>query len=104
MAPNLFDNIVNWIRTGYPEGIPPQDFPPLLALLTPMLDESEITDIVLTLALLRDPDAPTTRDEVAEAIAHVTDQQPTAEDIHQVASRLAAAGWPLDSGVIRPVS
>lgn len=102
MAANVFENVINWIRTGYPDGIPPKDYPPLLALLTPVLDESEMTDVVLTLALERDPDSPTTREEVAAAIAAVTEQQPSKEEINQVAARLASAGWPLDSHVVHP--
>lgn len=102
MASNPFENVVNWIRTGYPDGIPPTDFPPLLALLTPILDDSEMTDVVLTLALERDPDSPTTGDDVAAAIAKVKDERPTQEEINQVASRLAAAGWPLDQQLVRP--
>ncbi|MDR2280570.1 MAG: DUF3349 domain-containing protein, partial [Gordonia sp. (in: high G+C Gram-positive bacteria)] len=41
MAPTLFENVVNWIRAGYPDGVPAADYPPLLALLTPVLTESE---------------------------------------------------------------
>ena len=96
MATNVFDNIVNWIRTGYPEGVPPKDYPPLFALLSPMLDEAELTDVVLALALARDPEAATTRDDVAAAIAQVTDEHPQPSEVNQVAARLAAAGWPLD--------
>ncbi|GAA3951385.1 DUF3349 domain-containing protein [Gordonia caeni] len=102
MAANVFENVINWIRTGYPEGIPPQDYPPLFALLTPVLDESEMTDVVLTLALERDPESPTTREDVAAAIAAVTEQKPSRDEINQVAARLAAAGWPLDSHVVHP--
>lgn len=102
MAANVFENVINWIRTGYPEGIPPKDYPPLFALLTPVLDDAEMTDVVLTLALERDPESPTTRQDVAAAIAAVTEQKPSREEINQVASRLAAAGWPLDSHVVHP--
>lgn len=102
MATNVFENVINWIRTGYPEGIPPKDYPPLFALLTPVLDDSEMTDVVLELALERDPESPTTRDEVAAAIAKVTEVPPTSEEINQVAARLAAVGWPLDSHVVHP--
>ena len=102
MAANVFENVINWIRTGYPEGIPPKDYPPLFALLTPVLDDAEMTDVVLTLALERDPESPTTREDVAAAIAAVTEQQPSRDEINQVAARLAAAGWPLDQQLVRP--
>ncbi|MFZ2510199.1 MAG: DUF3349 domain-containing protein [Gordonia sp. (in: high G+C Gram-positive bacteria)] len=101
MATNVFDNVINWIRTGYPDGVPPTDYPPLFALLSPMLDESEITDVVLALALDRDPESATTRADVAAAIGKVTEDQPAPSAINQVAARLAAAGWPLDAHVVR---
>ncbi len=98
MAPSLFENVVNWIRTGYPEGIPAADYPPLLALLTPVLSESEITDIVLTLALEHGTETPTTEDRIRDAIHSVTEVAPSSDETRQVAARLAAAGWPLALG------
>lgn len=95
MAPSLFDNIIKWIRAGYPEGVPASDYPPLLALLTPLLSESEITDVILGLALEYGTDTPATPERIREAIHAVTEQAPSAEEIEQVSSRLAAAGWPL---------
>ncbi|GED99688.1 hypothetical protein nbrc107696_01350 [Gordonia spumicola] len=95
MAPSLFENVVNWIRAGYPEGVPASDYPPLLALLTPVLTESEITDIVLKLALEHGTDSPATPERITEAIHAVTEQAPSQEELRQVSARLAAAGWPL---------
>lgn len=95
MAPSLFDNVIKWIRAGYPEGIPASDYPPLLALLTPLLSESEITDVVLGLALEHGADTPATPERIRDAIHAVTEQAPSEEAIRQVSSRLAAAGWPL---------
>lgn len=102
MPSNVFESVINWIRAGYPEGIPPKDYPPLFALLTPMLDDAEMTDVVMALALDRDPAAPTTREDVVAAIAQVTETKPSPQEINQVAARLAAAGWPLDSHVVHP--
>jgi hypothetical protein len=90
-----FEAAVNWIRAGYPEGIPATDFPPLLALLVRSLDERQVTDVVLRLARDHDLDVPLTEDNIGEAIAKATDEKPTGEKINQVAARLAAAGWPL---------
>ena len=95
MAPSLFDNIINWVRTGYPEGIPPADYPPLLALLTPVLTESEITEVVLRLAVEHGTENPATPEQIQDAIHAVTAEAPSVEAQRQVASRLAAAGWPL---------
>lgn len=96
-TPSLFESAVNWIRKGYPEGVPPTDFPPLLALLTRVLNEQEVTDVALQLAREHGVDTPLTEDQIRQAIADVTDVHPSDEDINTVAGRLAAAGWPLAS-------
>ena len=91
---SLFESAINWVRQGYPEGIPPTEFPPLLALLVRVLDERQVTDVVLELGRDRDGD-PLTEDRIAAAITSVIDEKPSEAEINQVASRLAAAGWPL---------
>ena len=96
---SLFHSILQWLRAGYPEGVPGPDRVPLLALLraTP-LTEDEIKQVVRNIT---DADAgvPTdgeiTRDEIAEFISDVTHHDAGAENIQRVAARLAAAGWPL---------
>ncbi|AZG48115.1 DUF3349 domain-containing protein [Gordonia insulae] len=91
----LFESAISWIRQGYPEGIPPTEFPPLLALLVRVLDEAQVTDVVLQLAKYYDVENPVTEDRIREAIANVIRDEPNSEEINQVASRLASAGWPL---------
>lgn len=98
-SPSLFESAVNWIRKGYPEGVPPTDFPPLLALLIRTLDETEVTDVALRLARDHSLDTPLTDENIAAAIAKVTSEEPTEEEINQVAGRLATAGWPLATKV-----
>ncbi|WP_162562002.1 DUF3349 domain-containing protein, partial [Mycolicibacterium brumae] len=36
---NAADNVLDWLRAGYPNGVPPKDYFPLLALLTRTLTE-----------------------------------------------------------------
>ncbi|MCH5643956.1 MULTISPECIES: DUF3349 domain-containing protein [unclassified Gordonia (in: high G+C Gram-positive bacteria)] len=96
-SPSLFESAINWIRTGYPEGIPPTEFPPLLALLVRVLDEEDVTTVALTLAREYGVDQPVTEEQIAGAIEKVTNDEPTADEINQVAGRLAAAGWPLSA-------
>ena len=96
---SLFHSILQWLRAGYPEGVPGPDRVPLLALLrsTP-LTEDEIKQVVRNITDA-DAGAPTdgeiTRDEIAEFISDVTHHDAGAENIQRVAARLAAAGWPL---------
>ena len=38
----VLDNVLGWLRRGYPEGVPPKDYFPLLALLKRSLTEEEV--------------------------------------------------------------
>ncbi len=96
---SLFKSIIQWLRAGYPEGVPGPDRVPLLALLraTP-LTEDQVKEVVRHItaedagALA---DGEITRDEIAEFIADVTHHDAGPENVQRVAAKLAAAGWPL---------
>ena len=98
-ATSLLQRILEWLRAGYPEGVPGADRVPLLALLRPTaLTEDEIEEVVRNLTASDSSalaDGEITRDEIAEFIADFTDHAAAAENVHRVAARLAAAGWPL---------
>lgn len=88
------ENVVNWLNAGYPEGVPPKDYFPLLALLKRSLTEDEV--IKAAQSILRSNDGDTvTEAEIRAAVQGVIDKEPNPEEIHQVASRLASVGWPL---------
>jgi len=90
----LLDNVVNWLNAGYPEGVPPKDYFPLLALLKRSLTEDEV--VKAAQSILRSNDGGTvTEAEIHAAVQGVIDKEPNPEEIHQVASRLASVGWPL---------
>ena len=40
--PTVLDNVLGWLHEGYPEGVPPKDYFPLLALLKRSLTEEEV--------------------------------------------------------------
>ena len=89
-----FESVLGWLHEGYPEGVPPKDYFPLLALLKRSLTEEQV--IQAAQAVLKKTDADTvTEGEIKTAIEKVTEQEPNPEEIHQVASRLASVGWPL---------
>lgn len=90
---NVLAQVLDWLRAGYPEGVPPKDYFPLLALLKKQLTEDE-TDAVIGRLLAARPDE-VHREEIEAAIAKVTQSEPSSEDLHQVAGKLAAGGWPL---------
>ena len=92
-------SVLQWLRAGYPEGIPPKDRFPLVALLRRAeLTDSQVHEVVLGLvapiggAL---SDGAISNSEISEYIKELTDTEPTPEDIARVSARLAAGGWPL---------
>ncbi|MDT5154396.1 MAG: hypothetical protein QOI01_6129 [Mycobacterium sp.] len=90
----VLDNVVRWLNQGYPEGVPPKDYFPLLALLKRSLSDEEV--VTAAQSILKSTDADTvTEDEIRKAVQDVIDKEPNPEEIHQVASRLASVGWPL---------
>ena len=92
-----FDNILGWLHKGYPEGVPPKDYFPLLALLKRSLTEDEV--VKAAHSILRDIefDSPVTEDQIHDAVRKVIEKEPNPEELNQVAARLASVGWPLES-------
>jgi hypothetical protein len=91
---SVLENVVDWLSAGYPEGVPPKDYFPLLALLKRSLTEDEV--IKAAQSILRSSNGDTvTEAEIHAAVQGVIDKEPNPEEIHQVASRLASVGWPL---------
>jgi hypothetical protein len=86
-------SVLNWLRKGYPQGVPPKDYFPLLALLKKRLSDAEVDAVIADLESsgVLVPD----RAALAQAIERVAHQEPDDEDVALVAARLAAAGWPL---------
>ncbi len=89
----LLDSVLNWVRAGYPQGVPPKDYYPVLALLTRTLSEDEVVQAARTVLL--QGDEPVTVEQIQDAIRQVSEKEPTEEEMHQVAARLALVGWPL---------
>ncbi len=93
MAPADFVNkIVGWLRAGYPEGVPQQDYQPLFALLGSQLTNDEVTLIAADLETSADPES---AEAIKKAIADVTHTPVHDSDIARVRAHLAAGGWPL---------
>jgi hypothetical protein len=90
----ILENVVHWLNEGYPDGVPPKDYFPLLALLKRSLSEDDVVKAAQTVLRSAASDA-VTEDEIRKAVQDVIDKEPNPEEIHQVASRLASVGWPL---------
>lgn len=91
---NPLSRILGWLHAGYPEGVPPKDYYPLLALLTRTLEEDELDQIIATV-IRENPDGDISTDDVHETIEKVKAAPIARADVHDVAARLAAVGWPL---------
>jgi hypothetical protein len=90
---SFFDDVLKWVHAGYPEGVPPKDYFPLLALLKRTLTEEQV--IQAAQHILRNGDDPVSVDQIKDTIHQITDKEANPEEVHQVASRLASVGWPL---------
>jgi len=85
----LLESIVAWVRKGYPEGVPRQDYIPLLALLKRRMTDDELAQVAGELAAggHDDPAA------IGSAIEALTHEEPSAADIQRVRDRLRETGW-----------
>ncbi|GAB77926.1 Protein of unknown function [Austwickia chelonae] len=88
-----FRAILDWLRAGYPHGVPREDYIALLGVLQRHLTEQEIVEVVDHLQRHRglDPISPA---QIREAIEDLLKGHATEEDIRRVTAKLATAGWP----------
>lgn len=84
--------IVSWLRAGYPNGVPENDYLSILALLSRRLSSDEVLVVAQQMMQLSQPGYV----DIGAEILKVTDQLPAPPDIERVRAKLAAHGWPLD--------
>lgn len=92
---SYFQSVLDWLRMGYTDGVPPTDYYPLLALLARTLDEDEVVRATWTVLKQSDPDDAVTEAQIRQAVQAVIAKEPNVNEINQVAARLALVGWPL---------
>jgi len=90
--PPFIASIITWVRAGYPDGVPEQDYIPLFALLGSQLTEADVSFVADELARTGDEH---TSQSIKAAIADITHDAPQAPDVARVRARLAEGGWPL---------
>ena len=90
--PPVLKRVVDWLRAGYPEGVPDVDYLPLFALLGSELTNHDVELIAEELELSSDPQS---AEAIKKAIAAVTNTKPSEADVNRVRARLAGAGSPL---------
>ncbi|MBA8795514.1 hypothetical protein FHX74_003150 [Friedmanniella endophytica] len=91
--PSAFNRILQWLRAGYPEGVPDADYIPLLAVLARRLSSEEVQQVVGEIC--RQRTTPAENADIGVLITKITDEMPRDEDVRRVRARLAGAGWPL---------
>ncbi|WP_040160869.1 DUF3349 domain-containing protein [Nigerium massiliense] len=93
---NLLKRMLSWLRAGYPQGIPQQDYIALFGILHRDLTDHEVDAIAKA---LRDGpaglDGEISSEEISRMIQQTVHQRADEEDVRRVAGRLAEGGWPL---------
>jgi hypothetical protein len=92
---SLAEQVLGWLRAGYPDGIPPRDFPTVLGVLQRRLTKDEIHSIAAELAAQSAPESPISREDIERLVSETVLQPATDDNVAQVSARLAAGGWPL---------
>lgn len=93
---SLFARIVSWLRAGYPEGVPREDYVALLAVLHRKLTDAEVELVVRRLIAQHNrdnPDKVIDVEEILHTIESVAKETPSEDDVARVGTRLEAAGW-----------
>ena len=86
---------LDWLRAGYPTGVPRQDYVVLLGLLRRKLTDHEVHLIASELAGLAEQGEQITTQDIEKLINDATLDEASEHDVARVSSRLAAGGWPL---------
>lgn len=96
MLPTL-QRVVDWLRAGYPQGIPDADYIPLFALLQRRLSDDEIRD--LSNELVEKGIVPADRVDVAVGYLKRADELPSEDELERVSELLRKAGWEITDEV-----
>ena len=93
---SLLQSVVDFLRAGYPEGVPERDYFPIFALLRRRLTDDEVAAVAFEL-ISTSPDPGTSAPQIRHAIEALTKQPASEADMARVQNRLATVGWNLDS-------
>ncbi|MGV9712240.1 DUF3349 domain-containing protein [Gordonia sp. NPDC003424] len=101
--PQFLRRIVDWLRAGYPNGVPQEDYIPLVAILRRQLSEDEVQEVSAELiAESAPPPEPISKIDAGVKITKVTHELPHDDDVARVRAHLEAAGWPFDDAPLDP--
>jgi hypothetical protein len=97
--PPIVQSIVDFLRKGYPQGVPEHDYIPLFALLRRRLSDDEVRAVADQLAA-ESSDEQTSR-AIRTAIERVINDTPAESDVERIREQLQAAGWEPSTAVRR---
>jgi hypothetical protein len=86
--PPVIGSIVDWLKSGYPAGVPDQDYIPLLSLLARRLTDDEVAAVAAELAAAGEIGV----NDIGASIAQLTNEPPRREDVDRVRNHLQTAG------------
>lgn len=87
--------IVEWLREGYPLGVPSTDYVPLLALLRRRLTEEEVRRVAALVASTVSPGDSVDTIDIGVEVTRITDAVPDEADVVRVEALLTEHhGWP----------
>lgn len=90
---NVATRVLGWLRAGYPDGVPQQDYVALLGILRRHLTDEEIVEIARSFL---GTDEAGLEPRIRAAIQSRTLQPATDDEVARVAARLHDVGWSLD--------
>lgn len=101
--PQFLGRIVEWLRAGYPNGVPQGDYISLVALLRRQLSEDEVRRVSDDL-IAESPETPgvISKIDAGVKITKVTQEMPHEDDVARVRRHLESAGWPFDPHPLDP--
>lgn len=98
--PQFLMRVVNWLRAGYPNGVPSGDYVPLVALLRRQLSEDEVKAVSRELIhqgqVTNEGPEPIKAVDAGVLITKITDELPFEADISRIRAHLEEQGWPFD--------
>lgn len=91
------NRVVDWLRAGYPHGIPREDYVVLFGILQRSLTATEVEEIARELHERGAGGGSVADAEIADLIQQTVLQHASEADVRRVAGRLAEGGWPLEA-------
>ncbi|WP_080793305.1 DUF3349 domain-containing protein [Corynebacterium pacaense] len=97
--PGVAARVLNWLRQGYPNGIPNHDTFALFYVLERELTEADLRE--LTEMIIAEGESttlrpePITREQIGRLILRIHAQAPLEEDITRIRDALKDAGFPV---------